>query len=148
MHGKVRAQYILSPLLGSEVNHLHSPSTDELILAAAKWSNELHGAISVFDDGAWTENKDLWDSVQQSSWDDLILDPEMKKRITDDIKGFFLRKSLYSDFAIPWKLGVIFHGVPRNGKIMSLKAIMRSLSVRPVSELSANDSRCTGSRKW
>jgi DNA polymerase III delta prime subunit len=36
--------------------------------------------------------------------------------------------SRYRDFDVPWKRGIIFHGPPGNGKTLSLRALMHSLS--------------------
>jgi transitional endoplasmic reticulum ATPase len=104
--------------------------TDALILAAGKWTSELHSEIFVFDDGRWTKSKDLWKSVNSASWNDVILDPEMKKGLIEDVQGFFSNQSLYQEFAVPWKRGVILHGVPGNGKTVSIKALMSSLYSR------------------
>jgi transitional endoplasmic reticulum ATPase len=106
------------------------PETDALILAAGKWTSELHNEIFVFDDGHWTKSKDLWKSVNSASWNDVILDPEMKKNLIEDVQGFFSNQSLYKEFAVPWKRGVILHGVPGNGKTVSIKALMSSLYSR------------------
>jgi transitional endoplasmic reticulum ATPase len=106
------------------------PETDALILAAGKWTSELHNEIFVFDDGRWTKSKDLWKSVNSASWEDVILDPEMKKNLIEDVQGFFSNQTLYQEFAVPWKRGVILHGVPGNGKTVSIKALMASLYSR------------------
>jgi transitional endoplasmic reticulum ATPase len=103
------------------------PETDALILAAGKWTSELHNEIFVFDDGRWTKSKELWRSVNSASWEDVILDPEMKRGLIEDVQGFFSNQTLYKEFAVPWKRGVILHGVPGNGKTVSIKALMSSL---------------------
>ena len=45
-------------------------------------------------------------------------------------KGFFDRAEQYAEFAVPWKRGVILHGLPGNGKTISIKALMRALAAR------------------
>ena len=47
-----------------------------------------------------------------------------------DVEGFFDCKEDYKDFAVPWKRGIILHGLPGNGKTISIKALMHSLSSR------------------
>lgn len=125
----VPVQYILYPKSAKQFDG-HCPDTDELILAAARWGKELHNEVYVFD-RHWMKNAELWDAVQKASWDDVILDPKMKKALANDVEGFFDRKGLYGEFGVPWKRGVLFHGIPGNGKTMSLKAIMRTVSARP-----------------
>ena len=60
----------------------------------------------------------------------MILDEEVKQRLRDDVEGFFDRAGQYAEYAVPWKRGVILHGLPGNGKTISIKALMRSLSAR------------------
>jgi transitional endoplasmic reticulum ATPase len=55
----------------------------------------------------------------------------MKQNLISDVQGFFDNQSLYKQFAVPWKRGVILHGVPGNGKTVSIKALMASLYSRP-----------------
>ena len=55
----------------------------------------------------------------------------MKQSLQDDILGFFDSEKLYKEFSVPWKRGIILHGVPGNGKTITIKALMSSLSSRP-----------------
>jgi transitional endoplasmic reticulum ATPase len=127
LKSKDRMFYILHP---STPSNGHCAETDALILAAGKWTSQLHEEIFVFDDGHWEKSKELWRSVSGASWSDVILDPEMKKNLIEDVQGFFDNKSLYEGFAVPWKRGVILHGVPGNGKTVSIKALMNALYER------------------
>lgn len=128
--------YILSPK--SSINSKgHSEEVDKLLMAAGKWTNDLHDEIYVFDAGSWIKNKHLWAAVQNSSWDDVILDPTMKETLISDVQNFFDSRSLYEEYAVPWKRGIIFHGTPGCGKTISIKALMNSLQKRdhPVASL-------------
>lgn len=125
-----RMFYVLYPRNESNIVDGHCTETDELFLAAGKWTSQLHDEIWVFDDGRWEKSKDLWKAVNGSSWEDVILDPEMKKNLIEDVQGFFDNQGLYSQFAVPWKRGIILHGVPGNGKTVSIKALMSSLYTR------------------
>ena len=122
--------YILHPRSESHIIDGHCQETDALILSAGKWSSQLHDEIFVFDNGYWAKSKELWKSVSGASWTDVILSPAMKQNIIDDVQGFFDNQELYAQFAVPWKRGVILHGVPGNGKTVSIKAIMASLYAR------------------
>lgn len=129
--------YFLTDKSAEEVDDGHTPNVDRLILAASKWTSELHEEIYVFDAGQWTKNKELWTAVQGASWDDVILDPAMKETLIKDVQSFFDNRKLYSEYSVPWKRGIIFHGTPGCGKTISIKALMRSLDKReqPVASL-------------
>jgi len=114
-------QYILSS---------STESTDRLLLAAGKWSNDLHGEIWVFDGGYWQKSAELWDSVAKASWDDVILDADMKDAIRSDVDHFFSSRDTYQNLKVPWKRGIIYWGPPGNGKTISIKATMHTLYER------------------
>ena len=112
----------MSYLLGST-----PVGNDELMLAACSWLNTVHNSVLVFDKGYWKYSSELWQSIQKASWEDVILDGEMKKSIIGDVTKFFDSKDRYKKLRVPWKRGVIFHGPPGNGKTISIKAMMHSL---------------------
>ncbi|OLN87314.1 putative ATPase YjoB [Colletotrichum chlorophyti] len=122
----VKNYYILAP----ETYHI-----DQLILAAGKWSNELHGEVLVFDQGYWQKSRELYESVRKSSWESVILDEDMKKALIEDHLSFFNSRDTYSNLQVPWKRGLIYYGPPGNGKTISIKATMNMLSKRDVPTL-------------
>lgn len=76
----------------------------KLILAASNHDTDSsENEIWVYESEYWRKSKRLWKSVQASSWDDVILNEDLKKRIKDDLEGFFRRKSDYKAFGVPWK---------------------------------------------
>ena len=100
---------------------------DELMLAACAWQNSIHNSVLVFDGGNWRYSSELWQTIQEANWDDVILDAEMKKSIIGEVTKFFDSQDRYKKLRVPWKRGVIFHGPPGNGKTVSIKAMMHSL---------------------
>ncbi|KAJ4988873.1 ATPase [Stagonosporopsis vannaccii] len=126
----VRLFYVLHPRSESHIVDGHCEETDALIQAAGQWTSQLHDEIFVFDNGYWSKSKELWNSVAVASWADVILTPTMKQSLIDDVQGFFDNQGLYAQFSVPWKRGIILHGVPGNGKTVSIKALMASLYKR------------------
>lgn len=108
----------------------NSHKVDELIRDATVWGRELHNEVWVFDQGWWQKSAQLWQSVQDASWDDVILDEDMKKALQTDVEGFFDSQETYQKLKVPWKRGIIYYGPPGNGKTISIKAMMNSLYQR------------------
>ncbi|KAL8736842.1 MAG: hypothetical protein Q9181_002285 [Wetmoreana brouardii] len=102
-------------------------ANDALLLAAGIYWNQLHDQVLVFDGGYWRKDRKLWESVQNSTWDDVILDKEMKKSIIGEMEKFFGSEERYKKLKVPWKRGIIYYGPPGNGKTISIKAMMHTL---------------------
>ncbi|WPG97659.1 Hypothetical protein R9X50_00043900 [Acrodontium crateriforme] len=117
----IRNQYILSGSI-EQINRL--------VFAAGLFQSDLHEEIWVFDQGYWQKSKDLWQDVQKSHWEDVILDEDMKKGIIADVENFFDSRETYEKLRVPWKRGVIYYGKPGNGKTISIKAMMNALYKR------------------
>lgn len=106
--GTLKLQFILT----DKEKDPSAESISALILAASAWTVELHEEIYVFDSQEWVKDKSLYESVQGSSWDEVILDKIMKANLIADVEGFFDNQALYKKLAVPWKRGIILHGVP------------------------------------
>ena len=72
----------------------------------------MHNEVLVFDQEMWTKSTELFSSVQSSSWDDVIMDEDMKETLVKDVEGFFDSREEYKEFLVPWKRGIIFNGLP------------------------------------
>ncbi|KAL8664304.1 MAG: hypothetical protein Q9202_003118 [Teloschistes flavicans] len=106
-------------------------ANDALLLVAGKYWSEPHDEVLVFDGGFWRRDKKLWESVQHSTWDDVILEESMKKSIIGEMEKFFGSEERYKRLKVPWKRGIIYYGPPGNGKTISIKAMMHTLSHLP-----------------
>ncbi len=83
---------------------------DELIKDATLWGAELHNEVWVFDRGYWDKSAQLFDSVKNSTWDDVILNSNMKKALIADVENFFDGQATYKKLKVPWKRGIIYYG--------------------------------------
>jgi len=122
-------QYILKEPVGSETATSNSSVTDRLLATIGAWLTKEVPAIYVYD-GYWSRDTKLWEQVKKAKWDDVILDPKMKKALTEVANKFFDNKDIYDEYGVPWKRGLIFHGPVGNGKTISLKALMHTLQER------------------
>ncbi|KAL9598089.1 MAG: hypothetical protein Q9219_004720 [cf. Caloplaca sp. 3 TL-2023] len=114
---------------GNNETTLSSPRVvDELIMACGRWQYPVDNDFIYVYDYYWTASKSLWQQVQKASWDDVILNDEMKKTLVSLMTKFFDSEDIYKSLGVPWKRGVIFHGPAGNGKTISIKALMHSLS--------------------
>jgi hypothetical protein len=81
----------------------HCAKTDKLLLAIGEYAETLHHEILVYD-GYWQKSRALWEEVQKTSWDDVILDDEMKKTLTGTVERFFDSRETYKQLDVPWKV--------------------------------------------
>ena len=86
-------------------------SNDSLIYEVFRYQNNIPDTVLIFDQGRWQASRELWERVQSSNWDDVILDTSMKKSITGEVNKFFDSEERYRRLKVPWKRGIIFHGV-------------------------------------
>ena len=81
-------QYILKEPKAGETISSDSEIVNSLIVAIGAWEVKAEGIVDVYD-GYWFGSRDLWNQVQESSWDNVILDTSMKKELTDVAGNFF-----------------------------------------------------------
>ena len=100
---------------------------DEFFAEVCDWSAEVRGEVLVFHDGEWIKNKQLFDAIKTSTFDNVILRGSLKQEIQNDFAQFFASREVYEQHCIPWKRGVLFIGPPGNGKTHTLKALINQL---------------------
>lgn len=112
--------------------------TDELVKTIGKWQipPPLGDKWVYVYDRYWIRSKVLYEQVKNASWDDVILNEEMKKQITELMHKFFDSKAIYKDLGVPWKRGVIFHGLYIFRALLSLVALSRTLEQSTNSNIS------------
>lgn len=96
--------------------------------AVCEWSCEVRGEILVYQDGYFEKNRELFDSIKNATFDNLVLPESLKGEIQHDFTQFFQSRELYDRYRIPWKRGAIFIGPPGNGKTHTLKALVNRLA--------------------
>lgn len=101
-------------------------ANDDLLLAAGVFWSQLRNEILVFDNGYWQKSHKLWESVQNSTWDNVILDPHMKESIIGEVNKFFGSQERYQKLKVPWKRGIIYYGPP--GGWLFLRTLELTLS--------------------
>ena len=99
----------------------------EFFSAVCRWSTPIRDEIYVFEEGYWNKDADLFQSIQSSRLENLILPPGLKEAIRDDAAGYFESRDRYRRFNIPWKRGLILIGPPGNGKTHMIKALINDL---------------------
>lgn len=126
----VSNHYILCPEENTPSHGSPSRFADSLIIASLQHNITVDDELWLYDRNSWDRSKALWENVKECTWEDVILDQDLKDELIKDVLNFFDRKEYYKSFGVPWKRGLILHGLPGNGKTISIKAIIRSLSQR------------------
>ncbi len=101
----------------------------DFIGEVCRWNAELRGEVLVFSGGCWKKDARLFRAIQGASFDNLILQGNLKQQIREDLERFFAMRQTYEEYGIPWKRGVLFVGPPGNGKTHTVKALINALNM-------------------
>lgn len=137
-------QYLLKDPVPGEHVTATPRIVDELISTVGTWQSSNDKVVWVYEQ-YWRQDPELFESVEKTSWDKVILDEDMKRELTDVASKFFDNEEIYKQLGVPWKRGLIFHGPPGNGKTISIKALMHTLNQRstPIPSLYVKDAPYT-----
>jgi ATPase family associated with various cellular activities (AAA) len=102
---------------------------ENFLRAVCAYCDEVHGEILVYQDGYWTKDDKLFVSIKSSTFDNLILPPQLKLELREDFRRFFASREVYQKYGIPWKRGALFIGPPGNGKTHAIKALVNELNL-------------------
>jgi hypothetical protein len=105
------------------------PLLEEFYAAVCEWSSIPHGEVLVFEQGGWRKDRQLYQSIQSASFDNLILARGLKESLQEDIERFFGGYEVYAQYGVPWKRGILLLGSPGNGKTHAVKALCRTVRV-------------------
>jgi hypothetical protein len=113
--------------------------------AVCGFTPEITGEVLVFECGLWRRSESLYRSIQEATFDQLILGGKMASDLNGDLERFFRSGPLYESHGVPWKRGRLAHGstgqrqdalgkgaLERLGKAMSLcEELCRRGAARP-----------------
>jgi AAA+ superfamily predicted ATPase len=102
---------------------------ESFFLAVTEWCHAPKEEVLAFNGGCWTKSKELYASISNASFDDLILAGDLKNAIRQDFERFLASRTEYEAYRVPWKRGVLFVGPPGNGKTHCLRATVKFLNV-------------------
>jgi transitional endoplasmic reticulum ATPase len=134
----------------SETGAADCPEIDALLLELGNWSSIPHKDIYVFDGGYVYRSRSTWESIKDASWDDVVMYPVTKSQLMKDILGFFstATRDLYLKYQIPYKRGILLHGLPGNGKTSTIRALiahlMRGSEPVPTLYVKSTTDKCNG----
>lgn len=100
---------------------------DRFFETVCAWCAEVRGEVLVFGGGEWSKSAELFRSIKDATFDNLVLPGFLKQEIQDDFAQFFASRTIYERYRIPWKRGVLFIGPPGNGKTHTVKALVNRL---------------------
>ncbi len=104
------------------------PIAENFFVEVCSFTDDVRGAVLVFDGGSWVSSKPLHEAIQGTTFENLVLEPSLKSSLMADIPRFFAAESTYKQHGVPWKRGLLLTGPPGNGKTHAIKALVNQSS--------------------
>jgi transitional endoplasmic reticulum ATPase len=101
--GYTMLNYILFPPDDDETVLSQSKITDALLQAVGDVQFAVEKTILVYDE-YWKSSRALYEEVQKASWNDVILDKDLKRILSKTMARFFDSEKSYKDLGVPWKV--------------------------------------------
>ena len=121
---------------------------ERFTLDVERKTNAPNESILVFSRGRWSRSRSLFNEIQKSSFDDLVLPGEMKETIASEFKQFLGSEDQYKRLGISWRRGALFIGPPGNGKTHCVKALVKELGVSVLYVQSLSHHNYTSEQLW
>lgn len=99
------------------------------ILDVARKTNDPGETMLVFRHGHWDRSADLYESVQRSSFEDLVLPEELLSSLRTDFKQFLHGQDQYEKYGLAWRRGALLVGPPGNGKTHCVRALVKEMDI-------------------
>lgn len=101
---------------------------DQFFEAVCRYNAEVRGEILIFQEGHWGKSEDLFQSIQNTKLEALVLPAGQKEAVVADVEQFFSCREEYARYGIPWKRGIVLIGPPGNGKTHMIKGLVNHIN--------------------